>query len=176
MVKVTIGSDEYDSFATVAFADTYLGADVARATGWALRNPDTKARGMVSATRMLFEMPWCDGVPDLDAAPDVVQEVTAMLAADLLSKPKLFADASGNTNIKSAKAGSAQVEFFFPVQGGPPLPVALWRMLLNADLMCPSDTTGTVNGDPYVSGLCGGCRPYEGRPAWDWPIAACDYD
>jgi hypothetical protein len=105
----------------------------------------------------------------------VVKEVTAMLAADLLAKPKLFADASGNTNVKSVKAGSASVDFFSPVVGGPPLPRALWDMLLNADLVCLA-SGGSVNDGPFVSGAASGCRPLYGRQPWDWPVAAADYD
>lgn len=176
MVKVLIGANEYDSFVAVAEADLFLAGDVTRATAWALRNDDAKARGLISATRMLVAMPWCDGVPDFDAAPAVVKDVTAMLAADLLAKPKLFADATGNSNIKTVKAGSAQVEFFAPVAGGPPLPMALWNLLMAADLMCPGKDAGTENDGPFVSGISGGCRPLGGRWPWDWPVASQDYD
>lgn len=178
MASVDIGSSSYDTFADVDFADEYLAADVARATSWALANDDAKGRGLVSATRMLLALPWCDTAPvptEDQASP--VPEVTAMLAADLLAKPRLFADASGNSNVKSAKAGSAQVEFFRPIDGGPPLPLALWNMLLAADLVClGSSTDSSITDGPYVSGISDGCRPYEGRPPWDWPVAAGDYD
>jgi hypothetical protein len=179
MVKVTIGDPEveYDSFISVEDATTFLVGDVARAAGWALRNADAKARGLVSATRMLIGLPWCDGVPDLDAAPAVVQEVTAMLAADLLAKPRLFADATGNSNVKSVKAGSASVEFFSPVAGGAPIPRALWDMLLAADLVCLTDDLDEALTDgPFVSGISDGCRPLYGRYPWDWPVAEADYD
>lgn len=176
MVKLTLGGNDYDSFVDVAGADLYLAADIVRATAWALRNPDAKMRGLISATRMLLGLPWCADPPPFDGAPAVVQEVTAMLAADLLSKPKLFSDATGNSNIKSVKAGSAQVEFFSPVSGGPPLPLALWNMLLAADLVCLGKDDGTLNDGPFVSGISGGCRPLGGRYPWDWPIAAGDYD
>lgn len=176
MAKVQIGAAEYDSFETVAAASTYLAADVVRAAGWALRNPDTQARGLISATRMLFALPWCDEAPGFDDAPAVVKAVTAMLAADLLAKPRLFADATGNSNVKTVKAGSAQVEFFAPVAGGAPLPLALWNRLLAAGLVCLGRDTGTENDGPFVSGLSDGCRPLGGRLPWDWPIAAEDYD
>jgi hypothetical protein len=176
MVKVTLGGNEYDVFTDVASADLYLAGDVTRAAAWALREPEAKMRGLISATRMLLALPWCDGAPAFDAVPPVVAEVTAMLAADLLAKPKLFADASGNSNIKSVKAGSAQVEFFSPVDGGPPLPVALWNLLNNAGLMCLGLGSATVNDAAYFSGTSGGCRPLGGRYPWDWPIAAGDYD
>lgn len=176
MVKLTLGGNEYDSFDLVAEADVYLAGDIVRAASWATRNADAKMRGLISATRQLLDLPWCDAAPDLDTAPLVVKEVTAMLAADLLAKPKLFLDATGNTNVKSVKAGSASVEFFSPVRGGPPLPVALWNRLLAAGLVCLGQAGATINDGAYVSGISGGCRPVGGRYPWDWPIAAEDYD
>jgi hypothetical protein len=174
MPKVQINAVDYDSFIAVTDADIYLAGDVARSTGWALRNADAKARGLISATRMLVSLPWIDPAPEYDTAPQIVQDVTAMLAADLLAAPRLFADASGNSNIKTAKAGSAQVEFFRPIDGGPPIPRALWNLLLGADLV--SIDSGTVASDaPFVSGSSDGCRPEFGRYPWDWPIAASDY-
>jgi hypothetical protein len=177
MATVPIGGEDYEAFADVAFADNYLAADVLRAGPWATRNADAKGRGLVSATRMLLTLPWCEDVPDPTVEQDSpIPEVTAELAADLLAKPRLFADASGNTNVKSAKAGSAQVEFFSPVEGGPPIPKALWDKLLAAGLVCLGTDEVTINDAPYASGLCGGYRPTYGRFPWDWPIACEDYD
>lgn len=150
MAQVQIGGQGYPSFDTVANADVYLGGDVQRAAGWALRNADAKARGMVSATRQLLTIPWCGDPPGIDTAPEVVKQVTAMLAADLLAKPKLFSDASGNSNIKSARAGSAAVEFFRPTVNSPPLPRALWTMLVEAGVAgCLPESLSTA---PYISG------------------------
>lgn len=179
MAVITIGANDYDSFVSVADADIFLGADIMRATAWALLNDDAKARALISATRMLLALPWCDEAPDpaVDPAPDVVQQVTAMLAADLAAKPKLFADASANSNIKRAKAGSAEIEFFSPVDGGPPLPLALWNRLLAAGLVCLGlgDTDVTLDGAvPHGTSDC--VRPLGGRYPWDWPIASQDYD
>lgn len=175
MPDVDIGSNTYSAFTDVDAADEFLGGDVMRAAGWAARDDDAKGRGLVSATRMLLALPWCDAAPGFDDVPAVVAEVTAMLAADLLEKPKLFADASGNSNIKSAKAGSAQVEFFAPIDGGPPIPRALWDLLATADLVCLGGTSGLLDGGAIMSGISDGYRPYYGRPYWDWPVAAEDY-
>lgn len=178
MPSVDIGAESYDTFADVEFADAYLAGDVMRATLWALRNLDTKGRGLVSATRMLLALPWCEETPDPAAeAVPILQEVTSMLASDLLANPKLFADASGAKNIKSVKAGSAQVEFFSPVAGGPPIPTMLWNRLLNAGLVCLGKAGDAVPNDgAFVSGISDGCRPLGGRYPWDWPIAALDTD
>lgn len=179
MATITIGANDYDAFISVADADIYLAGDISRAVAWALLNDDAKGRALISATRMLLTLPWCDTAPDpaVDPAPTIVQEVAAMLAADLAASPDLFADASGNSNIKRAKAGSAEVEFFSPVDGGPPLPLALWNILLSAGLMCPNGSGSDVTLDGAIpSGICGGHRPLGGRWPWDWPIAKEDYD
>ena len=152
---VTIGTTEYQAFQSVEGADEYLGGDISRATSWALANNDAKGRALVSATRMMIALPWCAETPDpAEDQQSPIPEVAAMLAADLNANPALFADASGASNIKSAKAGSAQIEFFSPVDGGPPIPKALWTLLLTANLVC-------LDG---------------GRFPWDWPIASVDYD
>jgi hypothetical protein len=167
-MKVTIGEREFDALTTVENADIYLAGDVARSAGWALRQPDAKGRGIVSATRLMLDLPWCEGkVPDpaADELPAAVEEVAAMLAADLLAKPRLFADASGSSNVKIAKAGSAQVEFFAPVDGGPLIPMALWRKLLGAGLVCTGADDDGGSAGAYVSGISGDCRPLDGRYA-----------
>lgn len=177
MATVTIGATDYDAFEDIAGADEYLAGDIARATAWALLNDDSKGRALVSATRMMLSLSWCEEAPDpaVDQASPI-PEVASMLAADLAAKPKLFADASGNSNIKSAKAGSASIEFFSPVDGGPPLPKALWDLLANAGLVClGTDTDGTLEG-AIPHGTSDGCRPLYGRYPWDWPIASADYD
>lgn len=178
MAVITIGANNYDSFIAVADADIYLAGDIARATAWALLNDDAKGRALISATRMLLTLPWCDETPDpAEEQAEPIPSVTAMLAADLAAKPKLFADASGNSNIKRAKAGPAEVEFFSPVDGGPPIPMALWNMLLSAGLVCfgLGDTDVTLDGAvPHGTSDC--IRPLGGRYPWDWPIASQDYD
>lgn len=177
MAVVPIGGQNFDAYTSVAEADVFLAGDVARAAAWALQNPDAKGRGLVSASRMILQLPWClDPAPlPTDAAvPDEVKQVTAMLAADLLAKPRLFSNASGNSNVKSAKAGSAQVEFFAPVGGAPPIPMALWTVLKNAGLVGCVDA-GEISGFPFVSGAQGECRPLGGRYGCDWPTAEQDY-
>ena len=168
MATVTIGTTEYQAFADVEFADDWLAADVQRAAPWALRNDDAKGRGLVRATRMLLALPGIE-TPTYDAPGDVVEQVTAMLASDLLAKPAIAAGGGGASNVKSAKAGSAQVEFFSPVDGGPVIPVVLWDMLVAAGLL---GSTGGGDGSmegAFITGISGGCRPWLGRYADDWP-------
>lgn len=176
MAQVDIGQETYGSFSSVDAADVYLAGDVMRSTGWALRDANAKGRGLVSATRLLLGLPWVPPAPTVDAGdlPSVVVDITAELAADLLAKPTLLADASGNTNVKSAKAGSASVEFFRPVDNGPAIPRSMWDRLRAAGLVSAGAAGG--NAGAIVTGLNCGRRPYQGRPAWDYPVAAADHD
>lgn len=171
MASVTIGTTNYPSFSSVADADTFLAADAVRAATWALRNDDAKARGLVTATRILQGLTWCGTAPDVDTPPPVVVDVTAMFAADGLANPRVFSNPSGSLpkGVKSAQAGKAAVEFFGPlgIAGGQvnPLPDALWAMLKNAGLV--GCTASSVNDGPFVSGISGECGwPYGGR-FWD---------
>lgn len=179
MATVDIGSNSYEAFADADFADEYLAADILRADGWATLSDDNKGRALVSATRFLLALPWCAEAPspsatDLDPA---IPEVAAMLAADLAANPELFNDASGSSNIKRTKAGSAEVEFFSPVDGGPPMPRKLWDRLIAANLICPGDgaVAAVLDGAvPFGTSDC--VRPLSGRPPWDWWLAEWDYD
>lgn len=173
MAQVTVGSQTYPSFISLADADLYLGGDILRAVPWLAASPTDRSRALASATRLLSAL-LIDPEAAAAAPPIVLVEVTAMLAADLLAKPKLFADASGDSNIKSVKAGSAQVEFFAPVEGGPAIPLNYWRLLSRAGLV--AGDADISNAGAYVTGISGGRRPFCGRPAWDYPIAAEDYN
>jgi hypothetical protein len=163
---VTIGANTYKTLATIAFADIFLAGDVQRAVPWALKNADAKARGMVSATRKLIPLPWITPLdPDADQ-PEAVMEAASMLASDLAAKPKLAANSTGASNIKSAKAGSAQVEFFSPVEAGPPVSSEIWDLLVAAGLIGSAGISdGSYEGAFVSGGDC--CRPYEGRYV-DW--------
>lgn len=173
MAKVDIGSETYDAYADVDYADVHLAADVFRGPQWAaITDPDAKGRGLVSAARLMAGLPWVDPAPTYDDAPAIVKDVNSMLAADLLANPKLVKDASGNSNVKAAGAGSARVEFFKPVEDGTAIPSNLYSLLVNAGLVSGVSTGDEVAG-PIVTGNSA-CRPLYGRPYWDYPIAAKD--
>lgn len=166
-MDVIIDTVTFDCLADVAYADAFLLGDVQRATAWASRTTTVKGRGLVSATRAMLNLPWNEGMaPDPAGAdediPTVVKDVCSMYASDIISKPRLYSDAGTNSNIKLAKAGSAQVEFFRPVSGGPPFPTALWGMLVAAGLVGMPVSDGSGEG-PYITGISGGHRPLYGR-------------
>lgn len=177
MSVVTIGGTDYDGLTTVAEADAYLAADIARATAWAaITDADVKGRGIISATRYMSTLPWTTGnAPDPTSAGPFttpISEVCAMLANDLIADPTLFANASSNSDVKVAKAGQASVEFFRPVDDAPPIPLFLWNLLEDADLVS-ADSAGTETFDyPYAPGTdyCDpAAYPWDSRWPYDWP-------
>lgn len=179
MATVTIGTNTYDSFESVDDADEFLAADASRADAWDGYTTDQKGRGLVSATRRLLAIQWCDGVPDIKNPPQAVADATAMYAADILADPDLVSAsataAGGNGAIKRAQAGSASVEYFAnfsaSVTGG--LPASIWDYLRAAGLVgCAGDDSF---GGPYVGGIryhshfepdCAPCDPRDG--VWPW--------
>lgn len=164
MATITIGSGTYDSFSDVAFADTYLGADVARAASWAARSTDDKGRGLVTSTRVLSRLNWIDGVPDFTAPPVAVKEATAVFAADILTKPALASTPGTEQTKKRVKAGSAEVEFFKQDPGTVlPVPKYVFDILMAAGLIGGTADAGFIA--PYVSG-----SDFPSRFTYDDPV------
>lgn len=162
MPDIDVGDFTYSTYADVEFADEYLSADVERATTWMARSELDKGRGLVSATRLLQRMGWASGeAPSTDAAPSPVPEATSMLAADILTTPALSSGSGTGSNTKRVKAGSAEVEFFRPVEGTP-LPQAVW------DLLRPL-LGGTASAEAW--GLVGGTDQCSRFDRSDWTPA-----
>lgn len=113
MADITLGDATYKSYASVAEADEYLAADAYLYASWdALGENGPKERPLISATRYLEGLRWTDGVPDVDNPAEVVRDSCSILAANIALKPKLLETLGSGENIKSVKAGSAEVEFF----------------------------------------------------------------
>jgi hypothetical protein len=155
MADVDISSETYGSFASVEEADLYLAADALRAFAWAALDDDAKGRGLVTASRLLLRMHWLIAIPAYsDPLPDALRDAACLLAADIVAKPELGDKASSDSNIRSAKAGSASVEFFRPVTGTFPLPHAV-LLMLDGIIGYPDDLS--AGSDVYVGGLNGDC-------------------
>lgn len=160
MPDVDIGGTAYPSYATVDFADEYLAADALRAAGWAGLTEDGKGRSLVSATRLLQRLCWSAGqapLTDDPALDPLITEATSLMAADIASKPSLGDSASTGTDLKRAKAGPAEVEFFRNFESTP-LPTAAWQLLLQTGMLCEnagaSDDglgAGIITGSGYPS-------------------------
>ena len=144
MATITLNGVDYSVYADQAEVDAYLAADLARAAAWEALDVDTKARAIVSATRLLQRQAWRDGPPSFDTPPQAVKDATALLAADIADKPKLGDDGSTASNVKAVGAGSARVEFFSPVEGRA-LPAAAFALLRGLLGPRPEDLLGLDN-------------------------------
>lgn len=153
---VSVGDNDYSAFADIDFADEYLFADVQRAAPWSLKNDDAKGRGLVSATRVLQRWLLPEYATDFTTTLEVIKEACSLFAADLLASPGKVNDASAQSNVKTARAGSAQVEFFSPVLVATPLPTAIWNMLAAAGVLSAGASADSDEG-PLVSGSDYGC-------------------
>lgn len=151
-MTVSIGGTDYDSYADVAFADTFLAADIRHATKWAAASADNKGRCLVGATRGLQRLGWKDGdPPGFDNVATKVQEATALYAAAILEKPKLAGQTSTGSNIKKVKAGPAEVEFFSQDDSqNLPVPADVWAVMVESELL--SDAGTTVDIPIYTGG------------------------
>ncbi len=149
MPVIDLGGNNYPAYADIAAADIVLAADISRAAGWASRTADTKARALITASRLIARLKWASGqAPDPDAPPEAIGEAAAMLAADLAAKPSLAGSLGQESNLKRVKAGSAEVEFKAnTAQGTLPMPADIWTLILSTGLI------GSSGDDaPFYSG------------------------
>lgn len=154
----------------VGDADDYFGARLG-ASSWTGATADQKAQALVTARRMMDRrVVWagtltvasqteawprdsatCDGVAVTDGTiPDNVVYGQFELALALLEDEAVQDNTGSGSNLKRAKAGSAEVEFFRPTQGAAgqdfPLPVVAWELV-----KCYTDGS-TALGTPWVDG------------------------
>ena len=134
MAFVTIGSTSYTVYSDVAFADEYFNAST-MFTSWDAYTDDQKARGLVSATRLLDRQVWsgtltsmspdsglkwpresvtdCEGNEvDSETIPDEIIEASQLLALYILDET---IDQKTNTTQnakKRIKADTVELEFF----------------------------------------------------------------
>lgn len=181
LTTLTIGANDYQSYASLAEADAFLAVDPTRSAAWAALTDDQKRGNLVAATRRLDLLSFSGEKTDPaqttqwprtgatcrdteiadDAIPPELQNATALLAGSItLSAATANAGTSGS-NIKRAGAGSAAVEFFRPTEG-----VALQDATAFALIKCliagssglgaglASGTDGlSIFGDPNGPGL-----------------------
>lgn len=152
MATITIGGIDYPSYATLAEADAYLAADALLGPGWAATSTDRRNVLLVSATRVMTGLAWCDEIPDIDSPPEAVKNVTIQLAAMIGQDPEIMTGINGDAALRRAKAGSVEVEYFRAesvVTAMPgSFPPGLWAQLVSAGLV------GCGSGDlpPFFSG------------------------
>jgi hypothetical protein len=139
---VTIGAVSYSVYALtvspITDADDYLNAKIG-GSAWAAASADDKARSLVSAARWMDRvatfsgtktvatqpLEWprdsatCDGTAITDGTvPDDIALAEFELALALLADSTIQDGTGEGSNVKRAKAGSAEVEFFSSTLGG----------------------------------------------------------
>ena len=143
---VTIGANTYSVYGLgnadpVADATEYFAARLGAAS-WTAASADEKSQALVTAVRMMDRavtwtgtktvtsqaLAWprdsatCSGTAvDDGTIPDAVVYGSFELALALLEDEAIQDNPSSGSNLKRAKAGSAEVEFFRPTQGQPGL-------------------------------------------------------
>lgn len=141
ITTITIGGNDYISYASVAEADAYLLVDPTRGPTWAGLTTEQKGINLISSTRQLDTfsykgekaggsaqpnqwprtgVTYPDGtsVPD-DEVPAGIQNATILLAGSIAIDVAASTSSSTGSNTKRVSAGSAEVEFFRPTSGIP---------------------------------------------------------
>ncbi len=145
MATVTILGVEYDTYATVAEADDYLEADFTATVWRAETDDDEKARALVTATRLLDRQIWPGekadeaqplawprmGVTGYDdyEIPQAVIDACCLLAKYIHEGSTVETSVSTANNTRRLKAGSAEIEYFFPLANGTRLPLPVQELL-----------------------------------------------
>ena len=139
--SVTIGSDTYNIYGTLAEADTHLNAQFGIGTNWTALAEDDRERALVQGSNVLDLLDWqgtrvdtatpqprafprvglpeCDGVqPSAVDDPLRIEQASYELAY-LISQGQFSVIVSSSAatnaaNLKKVEAGSAAVEFFSP--------------------------------------------------------------
>lgn len=149
MPTIIVGTNSYQ---TLAEADAYLDNLIHSASNWSFVGNDTKIRALITAFTDMSQLCLKENGVDIDPAnaPAGIKAAQAELAYAYSQDPELTeSNASGGTNTKRVKAGSAEVEFFRP-QDGARFPTRVGN-LLQPFLCAPS--SGAVVGGAFGTGL-----------------------
>lgn len=151
MGSVTIGSDSFDIYGTTAGADSYMAAKIG-ATAWAAASSTTKAQALVTGTRMIQRYLASKGqtVDPSGAVDEEIENANYELANALVVNSEIQDSATQSNNTKRLKAGSAEVEYFRPIDAGR-MPFQV-NELLNAWLAANGGGSFSATGAAY--GTC----------------------
>lgn len=114
MATVSIGTDDYMSYADTDTADTYLAGSVTVA-GWVTASNDGKGRALVSATRLLDRQTWAEGYTTFDqrvAVPAIVDACCELAGLFIDGSTDVLNAPTTEQTTKSLKAGSVAIEYF----------------------------------------------------------------
>jgi len=144
-MALSVGTNSYIS---VNDADTYFD-DAIHGTTWEDADPTDKSKALVTAYRMLDRVRWAGdrtvssqaqdwprtGIVDpegnavaSDSVPQFVIDAQSELALSLLSDATVQTNEDTGSNIRTLKAGSAEIEFFVP-QSGPRFPTIVHELI-----------------------------------------------
>ena len=131
---ITVGGNDYSSYASLVEADIALAVDPTRMAAWVLSVVMTRGIRLIAATNRLDLLRWQgdktagasqankwprsgllyrdgESVPD-DEVPTEVERATILLAGSIASTPAHSNAGTSSIAIKSVGAGPAAVEFF----------------------------------------------------------------
>jgi hypothetical protein len=127
-----------NTYVTLAEASVFLGDSTRAADLWAGLDPDTQNRSLLTATKLLERPDWNGqetdpaqilafprtGLTDQDGnavdptmVPQEIKDAECELAFELTQNPDLETSMGTGSNIRVAKAGPAEVEYFRPTDG-----------------------------------------------------------
>ena len=119
MPTITIGSDTFDSYSTVAALASYAAGSLVHGDTYDAATATQRSRAMVEATRCLVAMSWLDtDDADVDAADALVVQAAQELALYGLADAAVFTRATSSDKVKRVDAKGVGVEFFAPTSVG----------------------------------------------------------
>lgn len=121
METVIIDSQAYDSYASVAQADSYLAASIHAGTDWSGASDATKGQALVTATRILDRQTWLTAY-NTQALREVVvdiQDACVEMALALVQGSDLQTEQSTAQKLQSIRAGSVALTYFRGAEGAP---------------------------------------------------------
>lgn len=150
-MQVTIGATTYEVYADIPTADAYLEGQITADT-WRASDETTKARALVSATRLIDRQVWqgektdsyqesafprtgltdADGVEvDSTTVPQQVVDATCELASAMVDGSNVQDSSQpGENTTQSLRAGSVAISYFRSIQGlGQRFPQIIWELL-----------------------------------------------
>ena len=114
MQTVTISGTDFNAYASVSQADSYLLADVTYAT-WDANDNDTKGRYLVSATRLLDAQSWRSGYDaqiERESVTDIINASILIANAVSNGNTEILGNTATEPQQKRLKAGSVEIENF----------------------------------------------------------------
>ena len=148
MGTVTIGSATYAVYGTHAALTEYAAGSFVHADAYAAATTARQQRALVEATRILLSLTWVDAAnASVDTASATAIQAAQELALAGLADAAVFTAATASSNIKSAGAGKAAVEFFSPVSVGR-FPVRVMDLL--------AGLVESIGSTPYGAAESGG--------------------